>query len=167
YAEQRIDLKLGAPVRAIDPVARRLRIGDADLAYDRLVLATGAIARRLPPAIGGALRGVHCIRSIGDVDAMADAFARARRVLIVGGGYIGLEAAAVAAERGLSVTLVETAPRILQRVAAAETADYFRALHRGRGVDIREGVGLARLHGRECVTAAELTDGTVLAADFV
>jgi len=91
------------------------------------------------------------------------------RMLIVGGGYIGLEAAAVAAQRGLSVTLVEMAPRILGRVACAGTAGHLRDLHRRHGVDIREGIGLARLEtgpkGR--VGAAVLADGTRLAVDIV
>ena len=88
-------------------------------------------------------------------------------VLIVGGGYIGLEAAAVAAKKGLKVTLIEMAPRILQRVACEATSDYFRALHRGHGVDIRERTGLERLVGDSDVAGAILGDGTEIAADFV
>lgn len=167
YDDHAITLKLGTPVAAIDPVSRHVRLGDDLLAYDQLALTTGSIARRLPSQIGGALSGVHCVRTIRDVDAMVPKFVRARRVLIVGGGYIGLEAAAVAAERGLAVTLVEMAPRILQRVACAETSDYFRALHLAHGVDIREGVGLVRLRGDDRVTGAELTDGTRIDTDFV
>ncbi len=91
------------------------------------------------------------MRTLADVDAMAPAFVEGARVLIVGGGYIGLEAAAVASLRGMQVTLIEMADRILQRVAAPETSDYFRALHRRHGVDIREGTGLTRLTGdRPC-----------------
>ncbi|MEE4346957.1 MAG: FAD-dependent oxidoreductase, partial [Paracoccaceae bacterium] len=90
-----------------------------------------------------------------------------RRALIVGGGYIGLEAAAVAAKRGLQVTLVKMADRILQRVAAPETSDYFRALHQSHGVTIREGVGLDRLLGEGHVTGARLSDGTELDVDLV
>ncbi|MCC5970131.1 MAG: FAD-dependent oxidoreductase [Pararhodobacter sp.] len=167
YDDQAITLKLGIPVREIDPVSRQVRLGDEVLAYDQLALTTGSVARRLPAQIGGELRGVHCVRSIRDIDAMVPEFDHSRRVLIVGGGYIGLEAAAVAAERGLAVTLVEMAPRILQRVACAETSNYFRALHAAHGVDIREGVGLVRLHGDDRVTGAELTDGTRLDTDFV
>ena len=171
YAEQKITLKLGRAVREIDPRARRLFLGDEVLAYDQLVLATGAIARRLPAAIGGTLPGVHCLRNIADVDAMAGDFAQARRVLIIGGGYVGLEAAAVAAQRGLAVTLIEAAPRILQRVACAQTADCFRALHRTHGVDIREGVSLLRLNGTvrgaRSELLAELSDGSALKADLV
>jgi 3-phenylpropionate/trans-cinnamate dioxygenase ferredoxin reductase subunit len=87
--------------------------------------------------------------------------------LIVGGGYIGLEAAAVASKLGLKVTLLEMADRILQRVAAPETSDYFRELHISKGVDIREGLGLDRLLGDERVTGASLTDGSQIDVDFV
>ncbi|MDO9524472.1 MAG: FAD-dependent oxidoreductase, partial [Gemmobacter sp.] len=167
YDNHAITLKLGTPVSAIDPISRHVRLGDDLLAYDQLALTTGSVARRLPSQIGGALPGVHCVRTIRDVDTMVPEFDHARRLLIVGGGYIGLEAAAVAAERGLAVTLVEMAPRILQRVACTETSDYFRALHVAHGVDIREGVGLVRLHGDDRVTGAELTDGTRLDTDLV
>ena len=100
------------------------------IGWDQLALTTGSVPRRLPAAIGGDLAGVYTVRTLADVDAMAPEFRPGARVLIVGGGYIGLEAAAVAASRGLAVTLVEAAPRILQRVAAPETSDYFRAPHR-------------------------------------
>jgi 3-phenylpropionate/trans-cinnamate dioxygenase ferredoxin reductase component len=88
-------------------------------------------------------------------------------VLIVGGGFIGLEAAAVARQRGLEVTLIEAAPRILNRVCAPETSDAMRALHRGRGVRILENAALKRLTGEGRVSGAELSDGQVLAVDFV
>lgn len=167
YDDHAITLKLGTAVSEIDPVLRHVRVGDDLLPYDQLALTTGSIARQLPVQIGGRLDGVHCVRSIRDVEAMAPRFERARHVLIVGGGYIGLEAAAASAERGLAVTLVEMGPRILQRVACAETSDYFRALHTTNGVDIREGVGLVRLYGDDRVRGAELTDGTRIDADFV
>ena len=101
------------------------------------------------------------------VDAMAPRFTDGAKVLIVGGGYIGLEAAAVASKLGLQVTLVEMSERILQRVAAPETSDFFRELHTGHGVDIREGVGLETLLGEGAVTGARLSDGSELDADFV
>ncbi len=167
YAEHDIDLRLGQPVTALDTGARTLSVGGETIVWDKLALTTGSVPRRLPAAIGGDLGGVYTVRTLADVDAMAPEFRDGAKVLIVGGGYIGLEAAAVAASRGLRVTLVEAAPRILQRVAAPETSDYFRALHRAHGVDLREGVGLERLTGGPRVEGAILSDGTELAADFV
>ncbi|MGR3546472.1 MAG: NAD(P)/FAD-dependent oxidoreductase [Roseovarius sp.] len=167
YAEAGIDLRLGVRVTAIDRAARSVVMGAERLGYEHLVLATGSRPRHLPAAIGGDLGGVHVVRTLADVDAMAPGFRPGARVLIVGGGYIGLEAAAVAASREMQVVLVEMAPRILQRVAAKETSDYFRALHGRHGVDIREGVGLERLLGDGQVSGARLSDGTELAVDMV
>ncbi len=167
YAEQNITLKTGLRVDGIDRAAKTVLAGDQVIAYDELVLCTGSTPRRLPAAIGGDLDGVFEVRTLADVDAMAPRFSEGARVLIVGGGYIGLEAAAVACKLGLKVTLVEAADRILQRVASAQTSAYFRALHTKHGVDLREGTGLARLTGDGHVTAAELADGSRLEVDFV
>ncbi len=162
YAENGIRLLTGRPVSAIDRAARIVSAGDETHPYDALVLATGAIPRRLPASIGGDLPGVHVVRTLADVDRMAPDIAPGRRLLVVGGGYIGLEAAAVARTTGMDVTLVEAAPRILGRVAAPETAAAMRALHSAHGVDIREGTGLTRLTGDSRVTGAVLADGTAL-----
>lgn len=167
YADQDIELRLGARVEAIDAAAKTVTVGGEVLAYDQLALTTGSEPRRLPAAIGGDLDGIYTVRGLPDVDAMAPEFVEGRHVLIIGGGYIGLEAAAVAAKSGLKVTLVEMADRILQRVASTETSDFFRKLHGEHGVDIREGVGLARLLGEGRVTGAELSDGSTLDVDFV
>jgi 3-phenylpropionate/trans-cinnamate dioxygenase ferredoxin reductase subunit len=167
YAENAITLRLGRPVTAINRTDRTVTIGGAAIRYDHLVLTTGSVPRRLPAAMGGDLAGVHVVRSLADIDGMAPEYVAGRRVLIVGGGYIGLEAAAVAAEKGLRVTLTEAAPRILQRVAAPEVSGYFRALHRAHGVEIIEGVGLDRLTGAGRVSGAVLADGREMAADFV
>ncbi|MCV3271625.1 NAD(P)/FAD-dependent oxidoreductase [Roseobacter sinensis] len=167
YAEQDITLRTGTEVTAIAADTQQVRLGDETLGYDDLVLTTGSEPRRLPASIGGDLEGVYCVRDLADVDAMAPRFAAGRRVLIVGGGYIGLEAASVAAKLGLQVTLVEMAERILQRVAAPQTSDYFRALHEAHGVAIREGVGLERLTGDGAVGGAVLSDGTEVEVDFV
>jgi 3-phenylpropionate/trans-cinnamate dioxygenase ferredoxin reductase subunit len=166
WAEQEIALCTGAAVLAIDRAARTVQLADGAIGYDALALTTGSRPRRLPAAIGGDLPGVHVIRGLGDIDALAPAIRPGRRLLVVGGGYIGLEAAAVARERGLSVTLVEAAPRILGRVAAAETAAWFADLHRSRGVDLRVGIGIGRLTGTDRLTGAVLTDGTEIAADL-
>ncbi len=167
YEENGIDLRLNGAVTEIDRAAQEIVVEGERLAYDHLVLTTGSTPRRLPAAIGGELEGVFVVRDLRDVNTMAPGFGPGKRVLIVGGGYIGLEAAAVAASKGLEVVLVEMADRILQRVAAPETSDFFRNLHRGHGVDIREGVGLETLLGDGHVSGARLSDGSELAVDFV
>ena len=167
YDDNNIILQLGSHVTKIDRDARTVITDAGSLSYDNLILATGSWPRRLPPAIGGDLRGVYVMRDLSDADAMAAEFQKDRHVLIIGGGYIGLEAAAVAAQKGLRVTLVEMADRILQRVAAPQTSDYFRELHQKHGVAIKEGVGLDRLTGTDGqVSGARLTDGTELDIDF-
>ena len=166
YRDQNIELRLGTQVTAIDPVAQVISLGAETLSYDQLALTTGSTPRLLPEAIGGRLQNVFAVRGLADVDAMRPAFEGGGHVLIIGGGYIGLEATAVAAKRGLKVTLVEMADRILQRVACAETSDYFRALHQSHGVTLLEGVGLSSLTGTEHVTGAILSNGATLDIDF-
>ncbi|WP_420861496.1 NAD(P)/FAD-dependent oxidoreductase [Algirhabdus cladophorae] len=166
YADQKIDLRMSRSVSAIDPVAKTVSLGDEVVPYDQLALTTGSQPNRLPAAIGGDLGGVFCVRDLSDADAMAPYVVGGKRALIIGGGYIGLEAAAVCAKSGVDVVLVEMADRILQRVACSETSDYFRTLHTERGVDIREGVGLKALTGDDHVSGAELSDGTALDIDF-
>jgi 3-phenylpropionate/trans-cinnamate dioxygenase ferredoxin reductase subunit len=167
YADNAITLMLDTVVNAIDRADRVVIAGGQAVPYDHLVLATGSVPRRLPGAIGGELDGVHVVRTLHDVDAMEPGMQPGRRALIVGGGYIGLEAAAVARKRGMEVMLIEMADRILQRVAAPETSAYFRDLHRAHGVDIREGIGLTRLTGEDHVTGAILSDGSDHAFDMV
>lgn len=169
YADQGITLKLSTRAVGIDPHGRLLTLesGEAPIRYDALALTTGSHPRTLPATIGGDLDGVMTMRDLRDADGMAPELVEGRRVLIVGGGYIGLEAAAVCAKKGLRVTLVEAAERILQRVAAPETSAFFRELHAAHGVTLREGVGLDRLLGEGRVTGARLTDGEEVEADFV
>ena len=167
YSDHAITLKLGRRVTAIAPKAHKVTLGEEILSYDALALTTGSQPRRLPASVGGDLEGVYTVRSLADVDAMRAEFVKGRRVVIVGGGYIGLEAAAVAAKLRLDVTVLEMAPRILQRVAAPETSDYFRTLHTSHGVRILESTGLDRLLGDTHVTGARLSDGRELPADFV
>ena len=167
YSENNIELRMSTRVDVINASDQTILIGDETLHYDELVLTSGSTPNRLPDIIGGALDGVFVVRDLADVDAMAARFVEGAKVLIVGGGYIGLEAASVASKLGLQVTLVEMAERILQRVAALETSDYFRELHSSHGVDLREGIGLDRLLGEDVVEGARLTDGTELDVDFV
>src|SRR5262249_35766776 len=117
--------------------------------------------------LGGELAGVFTIRGLADADALAPCLLAGRRLLVVGGGYIGLEAAAVAASKGLEVTVIELAERILQRVAAPATSDSFRALQRRHGGTIRESARLERLVGEDGrLNGAELADGGRLPADL-
>ena len=167
YPENAIDLHLDMTVEAIDRQVKCVISGETRVPYDHLVLTTGSYPRHLPASIGGDLGGVHVVRGLADVDAMAPSVHEGARVLIVGGGYIGLEAAAVCAAKGMKVILVEMADRILQRVASPETSDYFRAVHSAHGVDIREGVGLTRLTGEGQVDGALLSDGSEIALDMV
>jgi 3-phenylpropionate/trans-cinnamate dioxygenase ferredoxin reductase subunit len=168
YAENGIELVLETRVDAIDRADRQVMAGGTAYPYDALVLATGSVPRRLPGSIGGDFDGVQVVRTLRDVDAMEPGMQPGRRALIVGGGYIGLEAAAVARKRGMEVTLIEMADRILQRVACPETSDYFRALHRSHNVDIREGVGLTSLVGVDGrVTGAIFSDATEHPFDMV
>ncbi|MFN3636371.1 MAG: NAD(P)/FAD-dependent oxidoreductase, partial [Rhizobium rhizophilum] len=169
YAENDVEIRLSTPVEAIDRATRSVRLFDgSDIPYETLALATGATPRRLPPAIGGDLEGVYTVRDKADADRLAEEMKPGHRLLIVGGGYIGLEAAAVARKLGLDVTLIEMADRILARVAARATADAIRAIHEAEGVSIFEKTGLTRLIGDEGrIKAAELSDGRVIDADMV
>lgn len=169
YAENDVEIRLSTYVEQIDRDARRLRMQDgSSLDYHTLALATGATPRTLPAAIGGDLDGVHVMRDKRDADRLAGEMRPGRRLLVVGGGYIGLEAAAVARHLGVEVTVIEMADRILARVAARETAEVIRTIHLQHGVSIREGTGLVRLIGRDGrVCGAELSDGSVIDADFV
>ena len=169
YRENNIACRTNTKVTAIDPAARRIRLADGGaLSYDAALIATGAVPRRLPAQIGGDLSGVFTLRNVADADRLAEEFKPGRRLLVVGGGYIGLEAAAVASLAGMKVSVVEMAPRILQRVAAAETAERIRSEHHRHGVEILEGVSLTRLVGANGrVVGAEFADGASIDCDCV
>jgi 3-phenylpropionate/trans-cinnamate dioxygenase ferredoxin reductase subunit len=169
YSEQSITTHYNTYVESIDPQLKQLKTSDGQtIEYGKLVLCTGSSPLSLPASIGGDLAGVFTLRNIADVEAMAPELVSGRKLLIVGGGYIGLEAAAVARKFGLEVTVVEMAERILQRVAAPQTSDFFRTLHQQHDVDVRESTQLLRLtqsDGR--VNGAELANGDRLEADLV
>ncbi|MCC2609116.1 NAD(P)/FAD-dependent oxidoreductase [Neorhizobium petrolearium] len=169
YPDNGVELLLSTYVEEIDRKAKRVRMQDgAVLEYETLALATGSTPRTLPASVGGDLAGVFTMRDKRDADLLMGEMRPGRRLLIIGGGYIGLEAASVARHLGLEVTLIEMADRILARVAAEETADAMRAIHQAHGVVIREKTGLHRLtgeNGRVC--AAELSDGSTIDVDFV
>jgi len=166
--DQGIELRLGEEVRRIDPRARRLHLhaGRAPLHYDHLVLATGSRPRCLPLP-GAGLDGVHVLRTAADALAIAARLEGGMRVVLVGGGFIGLEAAASARLRGCRVTVLETAPQLMARVVAAPIAERMMALHRGRGVEIRTGVRIDGLEGLREVRRVRLADGSAVDADIV
>ncbi|WP_108258364.1 NAD(P)/FAD-dependent oxidoreductase [Mangrovicoccus ximenensis] len=167
YREQGIDLRLGAPVTSVDRSARTVSLGEETISWDTLAICTGAEPVRVPAEQGGGLGGVYAIRKLADIDACGDEFAAGRRLVVIGGGYVGLEAAAVARSKGLEVVLLQRSERILRRVASAETAAHIHALHDSRGVDIRVNAPIARLTGTGRVDGVALADGTHVPADFV
>jgi 3-phenylpropionate/trans-cinnamate dioxygenase ferredoxin reductase component len=153
---------------AVLPDRKEVRLDDGtSLPFDKLVFATGAAPRLLPPAMGGESGDVFVLRSMADADAIAPRLAAGARMLVIGGGYIGLEVAAVAAKRGLAVTIVEMAERILQRVAAPATSDLFRELHVKNGVEILENTSIGALADlAEGGIGAAFSDGSERRFDF-
>ena len=168
YDDNDVDVLTGTGVRSVDRSTGTLRLDDGrQLAWDKLVFATGSRARRLPDTMTDGLSGIYALRSLADAESWGTELVKGRRALIVGGGYIGLEAAAVCATLGLDVTVVEAADGILKRVACSETSRWFHDLHEGHGVTFHEGAGLAELQGRDGrLASAVLDDGTRIEADF-
>jgi 3-phenylpropionate/trans-cinnamate dioxygenase ferredoxin reductase component len=167
WHDQKVELLLDAPAKAVDVAARAVTLADGrTLAYRSLVFATGTCARRLPVP-GVDLAGMFSLRSIGDVQRLRPALDAVGRVVIVGGGYIGLEVAAVMRSEGREAIVLEAEDRVLKRVTAPEVSAFFDRFHRGRGVDIRLTARLAGIVGDARVTALRLTDGTEIATDLV
>ncbi|MET0181200.1 MAG: FAD-dependent oxidoreductase, partial [Novosphingobium sp.] len=169
WADKAIELRLGRTVTALDPAAKTLTIDDGtQLGYGNLIWATGGNPRRLA-CEGGHLTGIHAVRDRADVDRMiAEIDAGAKRVVVIGGGYIGLEAAAVLTKLGLAVTLLEALPRVLARVAGEDLSTFYEADHRAHGVDLRTGVTVECIEGADGkVSGVRLADGTHLHADMV
>jgi len=140
YERLAVELKLGTRVESIDRDAREVVLsGGEHLKYERLVMATGGRARPLflPGIDTTRLDNVFYLRSIADVELMHGAFVAGRHLVIIGGGYVGLEVAAAATQLGLRVTVVEAAPRVLARVTGPEVSSFLEGIHRGHGVDFR------------------------------
>ncbi|MEO0543812.1 MAG: FAD-dependent oxidoreductase [Pseudomonadota bacterium] len=170
YSDQNIDLHLSSMITSISRESKEIVTTDSErYAYETLVLATGAEARSLPDDIGGSLSNVHLMRDLDDANALKKVMAVGKKVVIIGGGYIGLEAAAEASKAGMDVTLIEAAPRILQRVACEQTADVFRALHAAHGVKIMEDTQIDRIEpdASGAARVVRLANGTELACDLV
>lgn len=157
-------------VAGIDRLARSVHLTDGTtLPYDRLALATGGRARDLPRSIhGGDADNLYVLRTIADARRLRPELVEGRRLLVVGGGYIGLEMAAVARKRGLEVTLLEAAPRLLERSAGTEIASFLEAEHRRQGVELRLGIALEAIETRNGRAVAALCqDGSRIAFDLI
>ncbi len=155
YDEHKIELRLGAPVTAIDRDAQTVTVDGEIIHYDRLALLTGARVRRLD-CPGAQLAGVHYVRGIDDIDGLEPAIPAAKSAVVVGGGYIGLEAAAVLRKKGLEVTILHRSPRLLSRVASAETAAFMQKLHEEEGVHVRLNQTIRSIEGTGKVERVEV-----------
>jgi len=168
YRDKEIELHIGKRALKINPNQQQVKFTDGSIDYDHLVLATGSKPRELPSYIGSKIKNLFTMRDLTDANSIEPFMKRGMRLLIVGGGYIGLEAAATARKFGVEVTLVEIEKRILKRVAAKETSDYIRSLHISNGVKIKEAIGLNKLKiVGDKVLSASLTDGSDINIDFI
>jgi 3-phenylpropionate/trans-cinnamate dioxygenase ferredoxin reductase subunit len=167
WNDQGITMLLGQRVIAVDHTARLVSLdGGPQIAYHQLVWAAGGTARRLE-CDGADLKGVHTIRSHADVRNLKDELAVIRQAIVIGGGYIGLEAAATLRELGKDVVLIEALDRVLARVAGEPISRFYEAEHRARGVDVRLETAVDSLQGRDgSICGARLTDGTLIECDL-
>lgn len=163
--ELRIELLLGTPASGLDTAGRTVAVGEREIPYDGLVIATGSTARRLPGTEH--LAGVYTLRTLDDARAVRAALRTQPRTVVIGAGFIGSEVAASARKLGLEVTIVEAAQTPLLRSVGAEMGPVCAALHQANGTDLRCGVAVAAIEGPGRVEQVRLADGTVLAADLV
>ena len=167
YPDKDIDLKTNTTVTAIDRANKTVSTESGDTyEYDKLLIATGSRPRILNIP-GSDLEGIHYLRTIADVDGIRGAMQSATRLCIVGGGYIGLEVAAVAKKAGLDVTVVEAMDRILQRVTTPEMSEFYHNLHTGRGVNILVNTGVDGFEGENGKITAVVCGDTKVEADLV
>lgn len=165
YAEHDIELVTGVAARSIDVAGRRIEMAQGPaIGWDRLVIATGARPRKL--ALPGAdLSGVVELRTLADVDRLKRLAGKGARLVVVGAGYIGLEAAAVGAQLGLKVTVLEAMPQVLSRVAGGEVGAFYTRMHRDAGTDVRLEARLEGFEGTGYVTGARLAGGEIIPCD--
>jgi 3-phenylpropionate/trans-cinnamate dioxygenase ferredoxin reductase subunit len=166
WSEQGVTVDFGVPVLSIDRAAKRAQFADGHADYGILFLSTGTRARDLPLP-GARLDGVFSLRKIDDVRALRGPMDAAKHIIIVGGGYIGLEVAAVARSEGREVTVLEAEERVMKRVTSPVISQFMQDFHRSRGVDIRLGARLAAIEGGAKVAQVKLSDGSELPADLV
>ncbi|MDX8153295.1 FAD-dependent oxidoreductase [Patulibacter brassicae] len=166
YEKQQVAFRHGR-VAGIDRASGAALLEDGEVVgYDRLVLCTGARPRSLPVP-GGDLPAVHVLRGAADAEAIRARLADVERAVVVGAGYVGLEAAASLRKLGVAVTVLEAADRVLQRVATPGISAFYDRVHREEGVDLRVGVGVAAIEGDRAVRGVRLADGARITADLV
>jgi 3-phenylpropionate/trans-cinnamate dioxygenase ferredoxin reductase subunit len=167
YDEPNIEINLNTIVAEIDRAAKVVRSDDGRrFPYDKLVLSVGAHPRQIDLP-GGQLAGIHYLRTIADVDRIRQQFAQGRRLIIVGAGYIGLEVAAVAAQLGLDVTVIEMLDRVMSRVVSGQVSAFYQKEHRDHGVKLLLSTSIRGFAGEGHVRAIDLSDGMQVAADLV
>lgn len=167
YEKLDVAVILGNAAVRIDREDRAVELADGRrLPYDRLLLATGARVRKLNVP-GAELAGVHYLRTLADVDGIRAELRPGARLAIVGGGYIGLEVAAVAVKLGLQVTVIEAADRVMSRVVSAQTSRFYERVHAEEGVKILTSTSVQSLAGSRRVEAVHCADGTSVPADLV
>lgn len=167
FTDNDVTLKLETRVDAIDRAGKSVTLGDGEtLPFDKLVLATGSRPRLLDLP-GRALGNIFDLRGMADIDAMQPHFVAGKKLVVIGGGYIGLEAAAVAADMGLSVTVLEAAPRLLARVAEPEISAFYDRVHKDHQVTITTEARIEGFAGDGTVSGVSMADGSVIEADLV
>jgi 3-phenylpropionate/trans-cinnamate dioxygenase ferredoxin reductase subunit len=166
FDAEKVELKLNANAAKIDRARKVVVLDDGEeLTYDKLLIATGSRVRTIDIP-GADLPGVHYLRSITDVEGIQKNFREGAKLVVVGGGYIGLEVAAVAVKRGIDVTVLEMADRVLQRVTSPEMSAFFEKVHGEEGVKIRVGTGVTAFEGDGKLEAVVTSTGEKLPADF-
>jgi 3-phenylpropionate/trans-cinnamate dioxygenase ferredoxin reductase component len=168
WAERGVELMLATNVSKVDLAAKELTVsGSATVGYGALIWAAGGDARRLS-CPGAQLAGIHTVRDRADTDALrADLAAGAKRAVVIGGGYIGLEAAAVLRKLGCEVTVLEMLDRVLARVAGEDLSRFYEGEHRAHGVDVRLEAEVEAIEGEDRVTGVRLAGGEVIACEIV
>ena len=167
WAERNVEMLLNRRVVSVDPVTHSLSTADgATIGYGQLIWAAGGSPRRIGCA-GNDLIGVHTVRTRADADRMLAELDGVEQAVVIGGGYIGLEAAAVLAKFGKKVVLLEALDRVLARVAGEPLSRFYEAEHRAHGVDVRLGAAVECIEGEGRVTGVRMQDGTVIPAQMV
>ncbi len=167
YQERGVELRLGVRAAVLRPASHELLLNDGQtLGYDRLLLTTGSHVRQLNVP-GAHLPAVHYLRTIDDADRLRADLHGKQRLVIIGGGYIGLEAAAIAGAMGVAVTVLEAGQRVMERSTGPQVSAFYQRYHRDRGVDIRVGCEVVAIEGRDRVSAVTTRQGERVECDIV